>query len=187
MREYIAARAVNPNMLDEDAVMVGFAYPEQGTEAEIKWIGEGSLSVRKRKLSRKSKTRSKNYKKSSSEMIVSIPVPDAAACDAISTVVSPTSSTGNSSPAAHDDQHSFDASSTCSSHHKKRMRCEAACPAIPDKPKANFRRHISIDSDDISIRMKQQQLRLFYMSQQTKRSRSMLHMMKYDSMRTTEN
>jgi len=190
MREYIAARAVNPNLLDEDAVMVGFAYPEQGTESDIKWIGEGNLSVRKHKVSRKSKKRSKNSKKSSTEMIVSIPLPDAAECDAISAIVSPAASTGSSSPAAivH---HSFGDGPTYSSpvetHHKKRMRCEAACPATPDEPSDKYRRNISIDSDDLTTRMKQQQLRLFYMSQQTKRSRAMLHMMRYDLMRIAEN
>ncbi len=40
---------------------------------------------------------------------------------------------------------------------------------------------------DFSIRMKHQQLRLFYMSQQTKRSRAVLDMMRYDLMRITEN
>eukprot|EP00986_Skeletonema_menzelii_P006278 scaffold2370_cov124-Skeletonema_menzelii.AAC.12 len=36
----------------------------------------------------------------------------------------------------------------------------------------------SIDPDDLAARMKQQQLRLFYMSQQTKRSRALLQGMR---------
>ena len=33
-------------MLDEEAVLVGFAFPERGTKADVKWIGEGLVSIR---------------------------------------------------------------------------------------------------------------------------------------------
>jgi len=50
MKKSIAARAMNPNMLDEEAVMAGFVFPERGTKADINWIGEGNVSMRQRKI-----------------------------------------------------------------------------------------------------------------------------------------
>ena len=51
MKKSIRARASNPNMLDEEAVLVGFAFPERGTKADVKWIGEGLVStMRQRKI-----------------------------------------------------------------------------------------------------------------------------------------
>ena len=50
MRKSIEARALNPNMLDEEAVLAGFKFPERGTSADIKWIGEGNVSMRQRKI-----------------------------------------------------------------------------------------------------------------------------------------
>ena len=51
MKKSIRARASNPNMLDEEAVLVGFAFPERGTKADVKWIGKGLVStMRQRKI-----------------------------------------------------------------------------------------------------------------------------------------
>ena len=46
MRTSIAARAMNPDMLDEEAVLAGFVFPERGTRADINRIGEGNVSMR---------------------------------------------------------------------------------------------------------------------------------------------
>jgi len=163
------------------AAMVGSA-PEQSTEADLKWVD----SVRKRKMNKKTKKRSKKNKKNkySTKMAVSIPLPDAAASNTIGAVVSPAASF-ESCPAALDDRLSFDDGSV-ETYPKKRMRCEAAFQATPDEPSAKYRRRVSIDLDGLAARMEQQQERLFYVSQQTKRSRAMLHMMRYDLMRVAE-
>mmetsp|Transcript_15654 Transcript_15654/g.24296 ORF Transcript_15654/g.24296 Transcript_15654/m.24296 type:complete len:403 (-) Transcript_15654:96-1304(-) len=50
MRKSIAARAMNPTLLDEEAVMTGFVFPKRGTKADINWIGEGNVSMRQRKI-----------------------------------------------------------------------------------------------------------------------------------------
>ena len=189
MREYVEARALNPNMLDEEAVRVGFVFPERGTNIDIKWIGEGNLSMRQRKMNRRSMKRfhSKQNKTSSTEMVVSIPLPDSVAAAASSATsvhptVSPSSSTG-SAPASLDDHLSVDDGSIYSSPVEvsvevcpnKIMSYEAACQGSPDRTMANLRRHVSIDPDDLAARMKQQQQRLFDMSQKTQHSRALLH------------
>ena len=76
MRKSIEARALNPNMLDEEAVLAGFKFPERGTSADIKWIGEGNVSMRQRKINfRRSWKRfeSRQNKEVSTEMALSIP------------------------------------------------------------------------------------------------------------------
>ncbi len=113
-------------------------------------------------------------------MGVSIQASDAAESYDISAVVSPAASY-ESSQAALDDHLSFD-DEPVEIHYKKR-RCEDAFQAIPDQPKAKY---VCIDLDGLAARMEQQQERLFYVSQQTKRSRAMLHMMRYDLMRVAE-
>ena len=77
MRKSIAARAMNPNMLDEEAVLAGFVFPERGTRADINWIGEGNVSMRQRKINfRRSWKRfySKQIKDASTEAALSTPV-----------------------------------------------------------------------------------------------------------------
>jgi hypothetical protein len=79
MTKSIEAKALNPDMLDEEAVMVGFAFPERGINADVNWFGEGNVSMRQRKINfRRSWKRflcrqSKN--KVPSEMSLSIPLP----------------------------------------------------------------------------------------------------------------
>lgn len=50
MKRSIAAKTLNPNMLDEDAVLAGFVFPERGMTADIHWIGEDNVSMRQRKI-----------------------------------------------------------------------------------------------------------------------------------------
>eukprot|EP00984_Skeletonema_dohrnii_P002402 scaffold832_cov75-Skeletonema_dohrnii-CCMP3373.AAC.12 len=52
MRKSIEARVLNlnPNMMDEEAVLAGFVFPERGTSADAKWIGEDNVSMRQRKV-----------------------------------------------------------------------------------------------------------------------------------------
>ncbi len=172
-------------MAESAAAMVG-STPEQDNGADFKWID----SVKKRKMnkktrkikkSKKSKKRSTKNKKPSTTMSVSIQAPDAAESYDISAVVSPASSFENS-PAALDDRLSSD-DELVETYPKKRMRCEGEFLAIPDQPKA---KHVCIDLDGLAARIEQQQQRLFEVSQQTKRSRAELHMMRYDLMRIAE-
>ncbi len=162
-------------MAESAAAMVG-STPEQDNEADIKWIN----SVKKRKTnmkSRKSKKRSRKNEKPSTKKGVSIQAPDAAESYDISAVVSPASSF-ESSPAVLDDRLSFD-DELVETYPKKRMRCEAGFQAILDQPKPKY---VSIDLDGLAARIEQQQQRLFDVSQQTKRSRTKLHMTRFDIM-----
>ena len=71
MRKSIEARVLNPNMMDEEAVLAGFEFPERGTSADAKWIGEDNVSMRQRKVNfRRSWKRfnSKQNKEVSTEM-----------------------------------------------------------------------------------------------------------------------
>jgi len=87
MRKSIAVKAMNPNMLDEEAVLAGFVFPERGTNADINWIGEGNVSMRQRKINfRRSWKRfySKQIKDVSTEAALSTPVLSSSPIDAVS-------------------------------------------------------------------------------------------------------
>mmetsp|Transcript_22247 Transcript_22247/g.36564 ORF Transcript_22247/g.36564 Transcript_22247/m.36564 type:complete len:400 (-) Transcript_22247:84-1283(-) len=76
MKKSITARALNPNMLDEEAVLAGFVFPERGVSADINWIGEGNVSMRQRKINfRRSWKRfqSRQIKEVATEMARSTP------------------------------------------------------------------------------------------------------------------
>jgi hypothetical protein len=79
MTKSIEAKAINPNMLDEEAVMAGFAFPERGINADANWFGEGDVSMRQRKINfRRSWKRflcRQNKNEDSTEMALSIPLP----------------------------------------------------------------------------------------------------------------
>ena len=75
MKKSIQARASNHNMLDEEAVLVGFAFPERGTKADVKWIGEDLISMRQRKINfRRSWKRFHSRQKGSVTVIPSSPI-----------------------------------------------------------------------------------------------------------------
>ena len=50
MRKSIEAKAMNPVMLDAEAVMVGFNFPKRGNNSDANWMGEGNVSMRQRKI-----------------------------------------------------------------------------------------------------------------------------------------
>ena len=50
MKKSIEAKASNPSMSDEEAVLIAFSFPERGNTADIKWIGEDQVSMRQRKI-----------------------------------------------------------------------------------------------------------------------------------------
>ena len=166
------------------------AFSKRGTYVDVKWIDEGNLTMRQRKMNRRSFERfhSRQIKQVSTKLASSSPLPGSV------TLIpsSPTSlhsapdyddsSTIGSAQTATDDLLTLDDSSisrnlveTC---HKKTMIYEAAYQATSDQTMTALRPSISIDSDDLDALMKQQQQRLFVTFQKTNHSRAMLHGMR---------
>jgi hypothetical protein len=183
----IESSALNPNMLDEEAVQ---AFSKRGTYVDVKWIDEGNLTMRQRKMNRRSFKRfhSRQIKQVSTELASSIPLPGSVTLipsSPISLHSAPDyddSSTIGSAQTATDDLITLDDSSISSNSvgtcHKKTMIYEAAYQATSDQTMTALRPSISIDSDDLDALMKQQQQRLFVTFQKTNHSRAMLHGMR---------
>ena len=199
MRKFIESRAVNPTMLDEE-----FAFPKRGNNVDIQWMDEGNLSLKQRKMNRRSwkrfqskKQQNNNNKNMSTEMALSIPLPDSLTVVEsnspvivhTTTTVSPSSSIGSTPTTLFDDQASADdgsigiapiESEATSLHQDDSMITQEDITqattvyqptVIPSSP----RRRISIETvDGFDALLKRQQQRLYNASQKTERSRAML-------------
>eukprot|EP00984_Skeletonema_dohrnii_P015669 scaffold6813_cov97-Skeletonema_dohrnii-CCMP3373.AAC.3 len=185
--QLIESSALNPNMLNEEAVQ---AFSKRGTYVDVKWIDEGKLTMRQRKMNRRSFKRfhSRQIKQVSTEFSSSIPQPDSVTLIPSSPISLHSasdyddSSTIGSAQTAADDLLTLDDSSISSNSveicHKKTMIYETAYQATSDQTMTVLRPSISIDSDDLDALMKQQQQRLFVTFQKTNHSRAMLHGMR---------
>ena len=183
----IESSALNPNMLDEEAVQT---FSKRGTYVDVKWIDEGNLTMRQ-KMNRRSFKRfhSRQIKQVSTKLASSSPLPGSVTLIPSSPTslhsapdYDDSSTTIGSVQTATDDLLTLDDSSisrnlveTC---HKKTMIYEAAYQATSDQTMTALRPSISIDSDDLDALMKQQQQRLFVTFQKTNHSRAMLHGMR---------